>query len=223
MSIRRRLFGRERRIPPELEETIERWRMLPAAPLRIPLRDARLVAIDVEVSGLDARRDRVTGVGAVILHDGRIDMTDLFQRRVPDPPAGPDPGRRGGRADMDLAVALLDFVGRSVLVTYNAPFVRLMLNRFLRDAGAPQLDQPWIDIAWLLPGLMGREFSERTTFEEWQRLLGIHSFARHHGLADAFALAQITLVALARAEDAGYQSVEGLTSAEAYRRRIRGE
>lgn len=218
-----RLFGRQPRTMRGHEKAIERWRALPAAPLRIPLRDARLVAVDVEVSGLDARHDRVTGVGAVVLHDGRIDMTDLFHLPVLQPGEEPNPGKGEHRSPMDRAAALLGFVGRSVLVTYNAPFVRLMLNRFLREAGAPPLDQPWIDLAWMLPDLMGREFSERTTFEEWQRLLGIYSSARHHGLADAFAIAQITLVALARAEDAGYQSVEGLMSAETYRRRIRGE
>ncbi len=223
MSIKGRLFGRDRRPPPELNETIERWRSLPPSPLRIPLRDARLVAVDVEVSGLDARRDRVLGVGAVVLHDGRINIAEVFHRRLPGEPDAGGIRDEGTRARADLAGGLLKVVGRSVLVTYNAPFVSLMLNKLLRSAGAPALDQSWIDIAWLLPDLMGREFTERTSFEEWQRFLGIPSFERYNGLADAFAIAQIMLIALARAENAGFQSIEGLVSAESYKRKIRGE
>jgi len=222
MSLEGRLFGRERRPSPQLKERIERWRALPAAPLRVFLRNARLVAIDVEVSGLDARRDRLLGVGAVALHEGKIEMAGMFHQRLPGH-AVVSGSESDGQARAELAGGLLDFVGRSVLVTYNAPFVRLMLQRFLRGAGAPALDQPWIDIAWLLPDLMGREFNERTPFEEWQRVLAVPSFERHNGLADAFAIAQIMLVALVRAEDAGFQSVEGLVSAESYKRKIRGE
>ncbi len=47
-----------------------------------PLRTQRWVVVDLETSGLNLNRDQVLSIGAVVIEDGAVDFSQLFERTL---------------------------------------------------------------------------------------------------------------------------------------------
>lgn len=184
---------------------------------RTPLADARWVAIDCETSGLDAGRDRLLAVGAIKVEAGHIALSDLFEAHVQQqtPSSAENILIHGIGGDAQLAGAplpealsnLADYVGDAIPVAYHAPFDAAVLRRHGWRARTP-----WHDLALLAPALFPRRKAK--LLDEWLAEFGIAPEARHDALGDAFAAAQLLLVALAEARRQGVNTVEALRSVE---------
>lgn len=222
MSLLERLFARSAQPPAQFAARVTRWKAQGETQLRVPPGAGRLVAIDVDVSGIDSRRDVVRGIGAVALEDASIDVAGLFHRRI-DAGAAATDADSGQQALLEAVCALLEYVGKSPLVTFNSHFVGGMLNRLLHDTVGVRLEQPWLDIAWLLAEVAQEAPGRFRRFENWQARLGIATAEKHHALADAYAIAQMSLVGLARAEEAGIASMQSLLDRQAQRRMLLGD
>ncbi len=63
---------------------LRRCEQLPsAAPLGDgPLCEQRLVVLDLETSGLNLNRDLVLSIGAVVIEDGAVDFSQMFERTL---------------------------------------------------------------------------------------------------------------------------------------------
>jgi DNA polymerase-3 subunit epsilon len=72
------LFRAAPRLTPEQAERLARWRALPAVSEQTALADARFVVVDVETSGLNARRDRLLAIGAWAVQGARLVSGDAF-------------------------------------------------------------------------------------------------------------------------------------------------
>lgn len=184
---------------------------------RTPLDGARWVVIDCETSGLDTARDRLLSVGAVAVQQDRIELAQSFAARIrqetPSAPANILVHGIGADAQLDglllqeVISNLAAAVGDAIPVAFHAPFDAAVLKRHGFRARAP-----WHDLAVLAPVLFpGRKAK---LLDDWLTEFGIATHARHDALGDAFATAQLLLIALAEAKRQGVQTVEALRQLE---------
>jgi DNA polymerase-3 subunit epsilon len=192
---------------------------------RTPLAAARWVAIDCETSGLDPASDRLLAVGALPLHGGRIAVGEGFAALVrqaePSAPANILVHGIGGEAQLagrPLAQVMQEleaFVGDGVPVAFHAPFDAEVLRRHgLRPRAQ------WLDLAVLAPVLFPARKAK--LLDDWLAAFDIAPLARHDALGDAFAAAQLLLVALREAERQGLDTVEALRKVARAGRWLRG-
>jgi len=185
---------------------------------RTPLEGARWVVVDCETSGLDAARDRLLSVGAVVVRDGGVELREFFQSKIQQttPSArenivihgiGGD-AQRGGRALDEVMRELDAFVGDGLPVAFHALFDAAVLRRHGLGTRAK-----WLDLAALAPALFPQKGRDDSPLEHWLAAFSIAARARHDALGDAFATAQLLLVALAEAKRQRIASVEDLRQA----------
>jgi DNA polymerase-3 subunit epsilon len=185
---------------------------------RTPLEGARWVVIDCETSGLDAARDRLLSVGAVAVRDSAVELQEFYQAKVRQttPSASENilihgiggDAQRGGQPLAAVIDALARFLGDGVPVAFHAPFDAAVLRRHGLRARAK-----WLDLATLAPALFPAKGKADSALEHWLDVFGIPARARHDALGDAFATAQLLLVALAEAKRQRVANVEGLREA----------
>lgn len=185
---------------------------------RTPLETARWVVIDCETSGLDAARDHLLSVGAVVVRDGTVQLAEFFEARIQQQSAsarqnilihgiGGD-AQRGGQPLAQVIDALARFLGEGLPVGFHAPFDAAVLRRHgLRTR------TKWLDLATLAPALFPAKGKADSPLEHWLAAFAIPPRARHDALGDAYATAQLLLVALAEARRQRLASVEGLRQA----------
>jgi DNA polymerase-3 subunit epsilon len=185
---------------------------------RTPLEGARWVVIDCETSGLDAARDRLLSVGAVIARDATVVTDEFFEARVrQETPSATEnilihgiggDAQRGGQPLGEVIDGLGRFLGDGLPVGFHAPFDAAVLRRHGLRARSK-----WLDLATLAPALFPAQGKPESPLEHWLGAFGIPVRARHDALGDAFATAQLLLVALAEAKRQGVASVEALREA----------
>ena len=146
-------------------EQQQRLLQLPSATAlsNVPLRSQRWVVVDLETSGLNLNRDQVLSIGAVVIEDGAIDLSQAFERTLlrPDHPLSPSmllhelgPAAIAAGSDpVDALLDFMDFVRDSPVLAFHAPFDQHMLTRALKDSLGYRLQHPFMDVAALAPML----------------------------------------------------------------------
>lgn len=176
----------------------QRWRARPSPD------DTRWVVLDVESSGLDARRDRLLAIAAIAMHmDGarpRIAIGDSFEVLLRQPAAEPDKanillhgiGVGAQRAGLEAREALEGFrrfIGDSPLIAFHAAFDEAMILRAFDALGAPRPRNPWLDLepvaAMLHPSVRAR------SLDGWLAHMHIRCAVRHQAAADTMASAEL--------------------------------
>jgi DNA polymerase-3 subunit epsilon len=172
-------------------------------------------ALDLETSGLDARRAAILAVGMVPIRGGAIRLGEAYESRV-KPPAGSAPSIEGMRIhhlvpseleksptvegvvpdiERRLAGAALLVHGRAI----DVPF----LKRAFRVASRPWPKPRVIDTMDLIDKLdrrremhdptgTGRSFPRNLT--KARRALGLPEYVAHDALSDAIATAELWLL-----------------------------
>ena len=185
--------------------TLATWKSLPAGRLDLPAFDARYVVVNTEASGLDLERDRLIAVGALAIDSGVISPQQAWYATL-------QPAPEAALAD------LLEFIGNSPVVVFNAPFNRGMLLRAFDATLGFEPELYWLDLYYLLPALFPELRRDPVRLADWMESFGIETFQRHHGLGDGWAIAQLFLAAQARAIGRGAATARGLGDIEhAYR------
>lgn len=192
-----------------------------------PHERVRYVVVDVATSGLDLRRDRVLAVAAVGIARKRIALGDAFAAVLRQAQASADAnilihgiGGEAQLAGVDRVSALLEFlewVGKAPLVAFRAEFDQTMLERGLRDTFGVPVEFAWIDLAFLLPALFRGTACD--SLGDWMAHFGLAGGARHDAVSDAFATAQLFLIALEAADGAGMGSPTQLLAMQKAQRR----
>ncbi len=174
-----------------------------------PSVEPRWVVLDVETSGLDARRARLLAIAALGMHrEGshwRIVPADSFEvvlRYEAHEAESPDRdnillhgigvgAQRGGVARPEALARFGRFVADAPLVAFHAPFDRTMIERACRREGLAPPGNPWLDLeplaGVLMPAVKAR------SLDEWMAALGIPCAARHEAAADTLATAELLL------------------------------
>ncbi len=230
MSLWRRLSSRfvSPALAPDAAAALAAWRQLPEPDSVTPLAVARWVVVDVESSGLDARRDRLISIGAVAVRGGRLTLADslevvLRQEQVSDTRNILVHGiggtaQREGLPPQEALLRFLAYAGKSWIVAYHAAFDELMIGRALREQLGCVWKPPVLDLAYVMPALFPALAQTCRTLDGWLERFGIAVYARHQALADAYATAQLLQVALQAAHDRGIAGCDGLFRLQAAQR-----
>lgn len=211
------LFGGPK-VGGELGDRLARWQRLPKADLALPHAGTRYVVVDVETSGLDLRRDRLIAVGAIGLNRGVIVLDDGFDAVLRQRQASPDANilihgiggeaQLGGRDPAEGVVAFLEYAGRAPLCAYRSEFDQPMLERGVFEILGVHVRLPFVDLAFLLPALF--KGTECDSLDDWLAHFAIATPSRHSAVADAYATAQLGLIALTAAEAVGMHTAADL-------------
>ena len=230
MSFLSRLFRLQVELSPDLAARLQAWCELRAASERVPLDQARFVVVDVETSGLDARRDRLLSIGAVTVAAGRMRPGEGYEAFVRnDTPSAranilvhgisPD-AQSGGIAADEALMGFLELARRDVLVGYHAGFDQAVLTRATREQLGVRLPNLWLDVARLAPALVPEARAGHRSLDDWLVHFGLRAHARHSAAYDAYATAELLLVLLDRATRRGIASVSQLLAAGEPRERL---
>jgi DNA polymerase-3 subunit epsilon len=187
-----------------------------------PFALARFVTLDLETTGPRMLVDTIISIGAVAVVERAIRHADAFERVLRQQQSSAHDNilihQIGGQAQAaggDPATALLDcvdFLGSSVAVAFRAEFDTTVLTRELDARLGLPLRTRFIDLAVVLPAL----FPDRknVTLDDWILDFGLPPIGRHHAIADAYASAQLWLLALEQASRAGMRTVADLVALE---------
>lgn len=174
----------------------------------------RWVVLDVESSGLDARRDRLIAVAAVAVSvRGRrasIEPGDSFEMVLRQGGQGAEVDRgnillhgigvgaqREGVDPVDGLAALEAYLGDSPIVAFHAAFDRTLIERACRLHRGRRPGNRWMDLAHLAE-VVAPDVPARS-LDEWMAHFGIVCSRRHEAAADALATAELLLMLWPRA------------------------
>ncbi|MBI5938687.1 MAG: 3'-5' exonuclease [Betaproteobacteria bacterium] len=222
-----RPWRRDLTLAPEAAARLAAWQALGKADLALPIEQGRYVVVDVESTGLNMRRDRLIAIGAVAVHDGRIRLADSFEivlRQAEVSGKGNilihgigGERQREGVEPAEALLRFLDYLGASPLVAFHVAFDETMIRRACKECLGFEFRRPWLDLAYVMPGLLPELARKHRSLDDWLRHFGITNTARHNALADALATGQLFLAALplARAQGATqYSALQGLEKAQ---------
>jgi len=209
MYLLTRWFGNKPQLSPEQQHRLSTWQALPPEALNAPITETRCVVVDVETSGLNLMQDRLISIGAVAVVNGKIDFGDSFyivlqQKKVSEKGNILLHGigtaeQLEGMPAADALLAFLDYLGKSPLIAFHVTFDETMIKRAVREHLGFTLKHPWLDLAYVMPGLNPPLARKYRALDDWIGHSGIRIDVRHNALADALATAQLFQVAYAQA------------------------
>ncbi|HSK24418.1 MAG TPA: DEDD exonuclease domain-containing protein [Egicoccus sp.] len=199
--------------------------------LGTPLFETTFVVLDLETTGLQPGRDRITEVGAVKVRGGDV-LGELRTFVHPDRPIPPAITAVTGITDAMVRDAppigavvpiLREFLGAAVLVAHNARFDLSFLRAAWSATGAGDYDPVVVDTARLGRRLLHDEV-RNCRLETLARHLRARTMPEHRALTDARATVDVLHGLIERAGTLGAVTLEDLrdlsrsTSDKAFRR-----
>lgn len=180
---------------------------LPDAMLRV--NDSPLLAIDLEMTGLDSVKDTIVSIGWVPIDHGAIDLAGASEVGVkPDPTCSVghsatihgirDCDRTGGLASAEALGCLLQALAGRIAVFHHAPLDTAFLNRALKTELGVGWRIPWIDtLDWFRRRQANRDHDDpgtSTRLEAVRESFGLDARSSHNALDDAISCAEVALV-----------------------------
>ncbi len=205
------------------------WRRIPAREVLTLERLATegFVALDLETTGLDTRRDSAVSLAAIPFVAGapQTGLRTLVNPGRPIPPASTrihgitDAAVAGAPAIAEVLPKLAAACERRVLVGYAVDFDLAVLTRAARAASLPPLPNPALDTRDLAAVLFVH--SPATTLESLADRLGVPVEGRHTAAGDAIIAGRILLRLLDELEARGVRTVPDLLLLQRQARRPR--
>ncbi len=219
-----RWFRRKPQLSPEQLRRFAAWQELPPVALDVPVGATRCVVVDVETTGLNLMQDRLISIGAVAVVNGKVALGDSFyvvlQQRAASEKGNillhgiGTSAQLEGELPAEALLAFLEYLGKSPLIAFHVTFDETMIKRALRDYLGLNFKHPWLDLAYVMPGLHPPLARKYRALDDWIGHFGIRIDARHNALADALATAQLFQVAHAHALIKDISSYAGLHDLE---------
>ena len=189
-------------------------------------RDAELIVVDLETTGLDAGSDEIVSFGAVPVIGGRLAAAGVVyglvrpERELPRESIeihGIRPQDLAGAASApDALLPLAEAIGERQVVAHAAWVERTFLQRPLRQLGR-RPPRTLIDTAMLWRLLCidrGRPDPGYTHLGTLAAELGLPAHRAHHALGDALTAAQVFLALATHLEAFGRRTVRALARAD---------
>jgi DNA polymerase-3 subunit epsilon len=181
----------------------------------------RYIVVDVETSGLDMRRDSLISIGAVEIVGGKLVVGRGFYGILRQERGSSRENilvhgigsakQEQGEPPGQLLMSFLEYVGSSPLIAFHSPFDQGFLRKAIRKRLGLPFANPFLDLAWLLPGLFGAPKGKRWGLDDWLEQFGLQVIHRHSADADALAAAQLFLRAVPAARNRGLTSFQDLS------------
>ena len=181
---------------------------------------ARLVALDLETTGPNMHADRIISIGAVAVTGRTVRHDDAFELVVRQERESTSDNilihqiggqeQRGGADPVGALVAFLEYLDGAVAVAFRAEFDSTVLERELRACLGIRARIRFLDLACILPALVPG--TPNDTLDDWALHFGLPPIGRHHAIADAYANAQLLLLAIDRARQLGMDTTRALMS-----------
>lgn len=217
-------LGRAPQLTAPQQQRLDAWRALPRVALDVPIKEARYVVVDVETTGLNLMQDRLISIGAVAVVNGKIDFGDSFYV-VLQQQAASEKGnillhgigtseQLDGAPPIEALLSFLEYLGKAPLIAFHVTFDETMIKRALRDYLGFTLKHPWLDLAYVMPGLNPPLARKYRALDDWIGHSGIRIDVRHNALADALATAQLFQVAAVQAAAKQISNMQGLRDLE---------
>ena len=217
-------FGPKPQLRPHQAARLVTWRATPTASRSVSVEHSRFVVVDVETTGLNLMQDKLISIGAVAVVNGKIALGDSFYV-VLQQQAASEKGnillhgigtsaQLEGEPPVDALLAFLVYLGKSPLVAFHVTFDETMIKRALRDYLGLNFKHPWLDLAYVMPGLHPPLARKLRALDDWVGQFNIRIDARHNALADALATAQLFQVAHAHAAEKNIASYAELQDLE---------
>jgi DNA polymerase III subunit epsilon len=169
--------------------------------------ESRWLVLDVETSGLDARKDRLLAIAAVALRVDwsertlAIDLPDSFELVVRQSDVSSHDNillhgigterQRAGVPAPDALQAFVQYAGQSPLLAFHAAFDETMIGRYAHTHLGQVLPNPWADIEALCA--VTHEEVRARALDDWLAHFGIACRHRHQAASDALAEAELLL------------------------------
>lgn len=202
----------------------KRYVVDPQPGMKTPVEDIRLLATDLETTGLDPNRDQILSIGFVPVNGLEIDLSGAGHFLVrPDGDVG-DSATVHGITDDAVAAALspaeaLDAFftaahGRVLLAHYAAIEVRFLGNTCQRLLGfRPRF--PVVDTMALQFKLLSQGFDDEPPpgslrLNAARSQYGLPRYAAHNALTDALACAELYLAQVAELQPLGVRTLKPL-------------
>lgn len=157
--------------------------------------------LDVETSGLNAKRDRLLAIAAIgmqvdwprqTLH---IDLGDSFEVVLQQDHASSHANillhgigvqeQRAGLAPTQALQAFRQFVGNSPLLAFHCAFDEAVIQRHMTQHHLGELSNPWLDLDHLCA--VTCEGVRARALDDWLRHFKIECSVRHQAAADTLA------------------------------------
>lgn len=219
-----RWFRSKPQLNPEQLRRFAAWQELPPVALEVPVSATRCVVVDVETTGLNLMQDRLISIGAVAVVNGKVALGDSFYVVLQQRAASEKDNillhgigtsaQLEGDPPAEALLAFLEYLGKSPIVAFHVTFDETMIKRALRDYLGLNFRHPWLDLAYVMPGLHPPLARRLRALDDWIGHFGIRVDARHNALADALATAQLFQVAHAHARIKDISSYAGLHDLE---------
>jgi len=203
-----------------LRQRWHRWRA-PAAPMadflgaplpprRADVRELEFVVLDLEMTGLDPRRDEIASIGYVVVRQRRICLEQAHHRLIQIDGSVAQSATLHGIVDADLSdgipladalTHLLDVLAGRVLVVHHAPLDLGFLNAACRRLWDAPLVMRVVDTLALArrrhhgPHHTPRDGALRLHAVRTQ--YGLPRYPAHNALSDALATAELFLALVA--------------------------
>lgn len=205
----KRWFSPRAQLSLEQQARLARWQALPPVDNNGSFTRARYVVLDVETTGLNLMTDTLISIGAVAVVNARIAFADSFsvvlqQRATSRKENILIHGISGsvqleGVPPADALLDFLEFIGKDPLIAFHVTFDETMIKRALHQFLGINFKHTWLDLAYVMPALNPSLMRSHRVLDDWIARYAIHIEARHNALADAFATAQLLLIAQTQA------------------------
>ncbi len=170
------------------------------------LERARFLVLDVEVTGTDIRRDRMTAIAALPVVAGAYRLSDLVRYGVPRTKRPSSEPPDGSSEALNTLRAL---VAESVLVTINPRFVKEMIGRSRRTRRLACATADWLDLAAVARVVNG-ERHDYADVDRWVTKMRTEGPAPHDAVHDVVVMAQMLLALLAYLDEAEILTLDSL-------------
>lgn len=194
--------------------------------MRTSWREARYCVVDLELSGLDPRRNEIVAFGALPIDGGRVRLDGAAGGLVrPTAPLAESAIRVHGIRAADLADApelaealepLLHAMAGRVLVAHHAAIERAFLRAALRRLGVrlrgPVLDTAVLARVWLAE--RDGELPARMTLAQLAQDCGLPVHSPHTAIGDALTTAQLFIVVASQLDARRPETLRRLARAE---------
>jgi DNA polymerase III epsilon subunit-like protein len=191
------------------------WRRVAShrGPALATLREGRFVALDLETTGLDARRDAIVAAAAIefVAGEPRPVYVSLVNPRRPIPATSTavhgitDAMVRDAPLTARALAQLTVGLGDGLVAGHGIAFDLAILRRECRVAGLPPVAPPALDTMKLVSRLFPAW--DDVSLDAAAARLGVEVCGRHTAEGDAIAAGRLLLALLPRLEGVGFRTI----------------